>query len=81
MLRSAEVDALLNQTVLVPQTVWSKMQSEETIQVPVSLITDAYGIHFISENNPIHLKQKDGSAATRAPPVSFNFFFFFNAGF
>lgn len=76
MLRSAEVDALLNQTVLVPQTVWSKMQSEETIQVPVSLITDAHGIHFISENNPIHLKQKDGSAATRAPPVSLIFFFF-----
>lgn len=41
MLRSAEVGALFNQTILVPLTVWSKMQSEETIQVPVNSITDA----------------------------------------
>lgn len=46
MLRSTEVDALLNQTVLGP-SVWSKnfmrKQSEETSQFLVSLITNALG--------------------------------------
>lgn len=33
-----------------------------------------HGTHFISENNSIHLKQKGGSVATRAPPVILIFF-------
>lgn len=43
MLRSAEVDAVLNQTVLVPQSGANcHEKAEETIQFPVSLIMDAW---------------------------------------
>lgn len=41
MLRSAEVDALLNQTVPVLQSVWSKMPRESNQRTfPVGLVTD-----------------------------------------
>lgn len=78
MLRSAEVDALLNQTVLVPWSVWNKMPREsnqrKTSSFQWASSLRAYGIHFISENNPIQLEQsnfkhKVESAATRAPRV------------
>lgn len=79
MLRSAEVDALLNQTVLVPLSVWREMPWESNqrkpSRFPSASLQMPYGVHFISENNPIHLKQKDGSGATRAPPVTLIFFF------
>lgn len=81
MLRSAEVDALLNQTVLVPQSDWSKMPWESNQRKPSSFqsapLQMPYGVHFVSENNPIHLKHKDGSPATRAPPVILMWCWFF----
>lgn len=43
MLRSAEVDAVLNPTVSVPQSGAKRHEkAEETIQFPVSLLTDAW---------------------------------------
>lgn len=74
MLRSAEVDALLNQTVLVPRSSRAKCH-EKAIRGkhPVSrqphYRRPMVFIHFISENNPIHFKHKDGPVATRAPQV------------
>lgn len=76
MLRSAEVDALLNQTILIPQ--FGAKCHESNQRKPSSFqsasFTMPYGIHFIRENS-IHLKQKVGSAATRSPPVILIFVF------
>lgn len=73
MLRSAEVDALLNQTVLVPRSSRAKCHEKAIRKHPVSrqphYRRPMVFIHFISENNPIHFKHKDGPVATRAPQV------------
>lgn len=78
MLRSAEVDAVLNQTILVPQSGAKchekairgnhPVSSQPHYQCPMLL---TLSVRII---NSIHLKQKDGSVATRAPPVILMFF-------
>lgn len=73
MLRSAEVDALLNQTVLVPQSVWSKnsmrKQSEETRVSSQPHYCCSMIFTLAGNNHPLHLRLKDGSAASKAAPL------------